>query len=500
MRQPALIALLAALVSATSARANDRLPPRLREPYAAAMKHVRKYIPYILRKVWRPKIAELYQQRKNPAALKARVDEMVDEIVHLLLPYTSKLLDDAVFGTRETHLRITMPERLAMAERAAQARLKAGPTGTPKSANEAVTQAMRYAGSVAERELNDRLSQALTEDVEDFTQREVEGYVGLPLVGRPRGAMRDLPQQWETPYEAQVRRDVHVLTHWYMRKKRRLQLTHLAMTMSHKELDRARDKGAVWALTSDISQEAWAQNRLRVDYVWGRPNWEIDRRRIRRRMDQDEAQATWALAKLVKETASSKTSRAVREHLDRRAEEEMKKHRAEAERYPDTRAELERAMEGLTREIDPILNRAMDRVKLPGLRDDLRELAREYGRRYVHDDLRGEIGGAVQRAAAPHVAARRVREQLPAWVGEAVSRFEAPESAKDDELAKKLREHVKTQVDPRIDDEVTDAMRAAGMEHTVWNKAAREKTVRDVSKRFRFDEAIDREIERFIRR
>src|SRR5262245_44691998 len=84
----------------TSAAANDRLPSRLRASYEKSIAEARKYVRFILRKVWRPKIARLRAKHAGEAAaLRKKTDTLVDEIVHLLLPYGKKLVDDVVFGT-----------------------------------------------------------------------------------------------------------------------------------------------------------------------------------------------------------------------------------------------------------------------------------------------------------------------------------------------------------------------------------------------------------------
>jgi hypothetical protein len=492
------------LLFATSAVANDRLPARLRAPYAKSFAEARKYVRYILRKVWRPKIAALRGKHAGDRkALQSKTDALVDEISHLLLPYGKKLVHDVVFGTGETHLRLTMPERKKASREAALASLQAFSTGSgggppPKSPSEAMQQALSEAGGTYEREVNDRLDQALAEDIEDFTQREVESRVGLPVAGRTRDRMRTLPAKWEKPYQEIAREEVHRFNHWYLRKRRRLQLAHLAATQSQEELDRARHTGRVWGITSGISYEAWAQNRLRIDFKWGRFNWETDRRHIRRRMDQDEAQATWALAKLVKELTSPGSTRELENHLQKRVREELSRDlRAQAEQYPRTAPELEQRLQALRRELDPIMNRAMDRVKLPDLPDNLKELAREHGRRYTHEEMQNDLGRAIQREAMPYAAAQRVSNSLGMWVSDALARYEtAPGTQPPEEARSRVLDHVKKEVRPLIDESIERTLGEVGLDEKLWNQETRKRTVRDVKERFDLDKAIERETDR----
>src|SRR5207245_1545052 len=96
-----------------------------------------------------------------------------------------------------------------------------------------------------------------------------------------------------------------------------------------------------------------------------RPNWEIDRRRIRRRMDQDLAQATWAMTRLVKELDAPETARELDRELKRQMREELEKEREKTEQYPTTGDELQRQMQKLKERMNPILDQAMGKVKLP---------------------------------------------------------------------------------------------------------------------------------------
>src|SRR5262249_8508407 len=152
---------------------------------------------------------------------------------------------------------------------------------------------------------------------------------------------------------------------------------------------------------------------------------EINRRRIRRRMDQDEAQATWALSKLVKELTAPQTSKEIQQELEKRVREELAKGelRKQAEEYPVSRKELEKKLERLKQEMNPIFNKAMAKVELP---DDMGGLAREHGRRYMREELDGPLADAIRRGATPHTARRRVEERMGQWVADAMARFEEP--------------------------------------------------------------------------
>src|SRR5439155_13738039 len=98
-RRSRLLALAGAIsLCGATAAANDRLPSRLRAPYEKSIAEARKYVRYILGKVWRPKIVALREKAADRKALQAETDALVDEISHLLLPSGRKLLHDVVFG------------------------------------------------------------------------------------------------------------------------------------------------------------------------------------------------------------------------------------------------------------------------------------------------------------------------------------------------------------------------------------------------------------------
>jgi hypothetical protein len=486
-----MVAWVCALLPAQS-RGNDRLPVRYRTAYESGIAEAKKYQRYILRKVWAGRLHKLRAEGLDPKALAARAEEVVDEAVHILLPQTRKIAEDVLYGTGHTHLRLTFPERHKLAVGA----LKATTGAKPKNVGEAVQQAIDQVGGTYERELTDRIEQALVEDAEDFVQREVEGALGLPVVGRPRHLPRPLPPKWEERY-AKARSDVHTFDYWWLRKKRRMQLTRMATAMRPDEIDAARHDGRIWGLVSAASQETWAQNRLRIDFAWGHLNWEIDRRRIRRRMDQDLAQGAWALAKLVKEVSAPETNEAIRKHLDQRVREELSKPplRERAEQFPTTARALEKALSGLSREIDPILNRAMDRAQLPDLQGALKELAREHGRRYAHEELGGELMRIIQRRAAPMAAAKRVRDRIPGLVASSLNRFDPGRAGeRADVVRRKALEHVHQEIDPVVDEEIESALREGGRDHELLGRSSRAKAIGDVRREFEIDRQIEKQV------
>src|SRR5258706_10762218 len=114
--------------------------------------------------------------------MRHREETVADDVVHLTLAQSQRILRDAVFGTGTTHLRFTRPELRAQARQAAETSL--APGSTP---SQSVAAAIDRMGNVSERMVNDRLEQALIEDVEDFVQQRVEGGLGLPVQGRGRG-------------------------------------------------------------------------------------------------------------------------------------------------------------------------------------------------------------------------------------------------------------------------------------------------------------------------
>jgi hypothetical protein len=490
-----MVAWVCALLPAQS-RGNDRLPVRYRTAYESGIAEAKKYQRYILRKVWAGRLHKLRAEGLDPKALAARAEEVVDEAVHILLPQTRKIAEDVLYGTGHTHLRLTFPERHKLAVGA----LKATTGAKPKSVGEAVQQAIDQVGGTYERELTDRIEQALVEDAEDFVQREVEGALGLPVVGRPRHLPRPLPPKWEERY-GKARSDVHTFDYWWLRKKRRMQLTRMATAMRPDEIDAARHDGRIWGLVSAASQETWAQNRLRIDFAWGHLNWEIDRRRIRRRMDQDLAQGAWALAKLVKELTAPETSEAIQKFLDKRIEEELSKAplRQQAEQYPTTARALERQLSRLSQELEPILNRAMDRAALPDLQGALRELAREHGRRYVREEMPGDLSRAISRRAAKMAAAKRVRDRLAGLIASSLNRFDPGRAGQSGEaLQRKAKEHVRKEIDPIIDEEIEGALREGGRDHELLGKTSRAKAIGEVRRAFGIDGEIERQIERTL--
>jgi hypothetical protein len=287
--------------------------------------------------------------------------------------------------------------------------------------------------------------------------------------------------------------------YWRLRKKERLELTRLARSKTQDELDRAWHTGDIWGMTSAASYEAWAMNRLEMDFKWGRPNWEIDRRRIRRRMDQDQAQAAWALAKLARELTSPETVREAEQHLGRRIEEELSKEplREKAEQFPKTGEELRRRLERLRQELDPIADKAMDRVKLP---PDIAPLAREHGRRFLREEQDGQTLLGIQRHAAALAAAKRVRAQLPQRVADALARFDPGRGTQDaSALRRQALEHVKKEVAPEIGEEIEASLRDSGLGHKVGNDASRSAAVREVVRRTGIDKAIESEVHRQLR-
>jgi hypothetical protein len=235
-----------------------------------------------------------------------------------------------------------------------------------------------------------------------------------------------------------------------------------------------------------------------MDFKWGRLNWEIDRRRIRRRMDQDLAQGTWALSRLAKELLAPETQRQIRERLRRRVREELDREplRREAERYPDSRGTLQERLQGLKQELDPIFNGAMDKVPLPpDMPPDLQGLTREHGRRFMREELEGPLARAIRNEASSRTAARRVGERLPGWVADALVRFD-PGRAEAADARRRARDHVRAEVQPKAEEEVREALRDAGRNDLEWDGAARSKAVRDVLSRARFGEALGREVDR----
>jgi hypothetical protein len=461
---------------ASPAQANDRLPPRLRPAYARALGEARKYVRFLIDKIWAPKLAALVVSTPDARLRRGRAARLVDELVQLVLPHSRRLLQDVIFGTGETHLALTLPERGKLAPlRPGQSPL----TG------DLIKDAIDRASRVQERALEDRLEQALAEDLEDHVQREAEGRVGLRVVGRPRELVRPLPRTWRKPYE-KVREDVHRFVYWWMRRRQRLKLTHMARTMTPAEIDRARH-GEMWGVTSAVSYEAWAQHRYRMDFKYGRFDWEVHRRRIRRRMDQDQARAGWGLTRLVRELTSPETQEEMRRHLDRRVDEELSRAplREKAEGFPDSGPELQKQLERLKQELEPIMDRAMDRVELP---PDMRDLARVHGRRFAHEELEGELPRSIQRGAAPYAAARRVRERLGDWVQGAKARLDLGERPAD---TRSRKETLRREVMPLVDDEIEGSLRQSGLDADLADPGERRKAIENVRKKFRIDEQVD---------
>lgn len=484
-------ALLIALsvVASASARANDRLPAPLVPSYETARTEVQKYTRYLMRKVWAPLVQRLAVEPLHPADRAAVAAELVDEIVHLALPQAKAITRDVMFGTGATYVRIAMPELRAKAAASMSQLLKAGKPGN-------VADAIEQASNVSQRALNDRIDQALREDLEGYAQEWVEGGVGLPLGGRPRASTRPLPGDWEPRYQGHARAKAHWFTNWWQRKRNRLSLSHMATTMSREEIDRARHEGPIWKQVSALSQEVWAQNRVRMDFKWGRVNWEMDRRRIRRRMEQDVAQAAWAMTRHVKELLAPDTMKQVGDQLRKRVEQELDKpeNKDDAERYPDSRGALQQRLQGLKQELNPLFDNAMKRVELPAdMGPELQEQSREHGRRFMHDELEGPLARHIRDEASARSAARRVKQQLPGWVAEGLSRFD-PGATKDN-----VRDFVKRHVLPRAREEVGDALRAAGREDLEWQSAARERAIDEVIQRKGVDAALEQEIEKQTR-
>ena len=149
--------ILALGAASSSARANDRLPPRWQEGYGLAITEVRNYARYIAARVWREKLGQLRTQRL-PRAHRARVVEgLVDEMAHLLLPAARRMTRDALFGTESSHLRLVRPDLRAKALRSAVDAYKARAQGAG-NLHEVLSQATQS----AEQSLDDRLEQALT--------------------------------------------------------------------------------------------------------------------------------------------------------------------------------------------------------------------------------------------------------------------------------------------------------------------------------------------------
>jgi len=465
---------------APPSNANDRLPPRLHKAYTRGLEESRRYARFIIDKVYQPKLAEILVSTSDPALRRGRIGKLVDEAAHLLLPQARRILNDVVYGTGETHLAVTFPERGKLAP------LQPGENPmTGHMLKDAVDKASR----VHERALTDRLEQALSEDLEDYVQRESEGRTGLRVVGRPRGYSRPLPKEWQGPYR-QIRDEVYRYTYWWMRKRQRMKMTHMARTMTPDEIDRSRDK-EMWGVTSAISEEAWAQNRYRMDFKYGRFNWEVNRRRIRRRMDQDEARAGWGLTRLVRELTDPETQEALKKELEQRVGKALDQPglREEAEKFPESGPELQKKLGGLKKELDPSIDKAMDKVELP---PDMRGLAREHGRRYAHEDLDGELTKSIQRGAAPHAANKAARDKLDDLVGAAAARVDLadPPPASNEARRKQIKQHV----DPAVDEDIESSLRRAGLDHELAGKEDRARAVKKVREQFQLDDAIERAI------
>ena len=486
--------ILALGAASSSARANDRLPPRWQEGYGLAITEVRNYARYIAARVWREKLGQLRTQRL-PRAHRARVVEgLVDEMAHLLLPAARRMTRDALFGTESSHLRLVRPDLRAKALRSAVDAYKARAQGAG-NLHEVLSQATQS----AEQSLDDRLEQALTEDLEDHAQELVETAVGLPVQGRSRGRARPLPAKWEPRYAKEPRTEVHRFTYWWLRKRNRLPLTHLAQTKTTEEIDRARNEGPIWGMTSAVSQEAWAQNRLRIDFKWGRHNWKIDRRRIRRRMDQDLAQATWAMARMAKELTSQGTVDQLKQKLD----ETLKKRLSEsdlkddAEQYPQSRPKLQKALSKLEGELDPLMDEATSRVPFPNdMTPELRKLAQEHGRRFMHEELRGTKQRALARAATPHVARKQLRDRMGELVAGALRSFDPGRATSDPKAA--ARAHARQQVKPMALGEIEHALRRTGQTDLDLTspEAGSTPAAERIYEELKVDDAIDREVER----
>jgi hypothetical protein len=481
------------LVTAPAAFGNDRLPDRWQAGYGTAIEEARNYARYILARVWRDGLVKLRQETKDRTALRSRADETTDEIVHLLLPQSRRIVRDALFGTDSTHLRILRPD---LREKALEAAMEA--VRARRAAPRSVYDALSGAPKLAEESLEDRLEQALTEDLEHSVQEWVETAVGLPLRGRGRARTRALPEKWEKPYAGDVRLETHRFTYWWLRKRKRLPLTHMAQTMRREQIDRARHEGPVWRMTSGISQDTWAQNRLRIDFKWGRHNWEIDRRRIRRRMDQDLAQATWSMARMAKELTDEGTVKKLRERFESRLREELEKEelKQKAQSYPKTRPDLEQALDRVRRELDPLMDEAIDRVPFPkDMQGPLSELAREHGRRFMHEEMRGMVKRSIARAAAPHAASKRVKDRLPELVAPALARLDPGRAAEMNRDAVKAR--VREGVKPQVIEEINDALRATGAADLFPAPATNGPTAADqIYEQQKVDRAVDREIDR----
>jgi hypothetical protein len=471
------------------AAANDRLPERWREGYAVARGEVQRYMGYILLRVWGERLGTLRAQAPARAALARQADATTDEIVHLLLPEARRIVRDGVFGTDSTHLRLTQPE---LREKAAQKTLSA-----IRERQSSPSRTVLLPGMMAEEALDDRLEQALTEDMEDYAQQWVESAVGLPVQGRSRARMRPLPEKWASRYAEEARLPVHRFTYWRLRKRRRSPLTFMAFSMSREELDRARHEGPVWSLTAGASYEVWAQNRIRLDFRYGRHNWEIHRRRIRRRMDQDLAEATWAMARMVKELHEPETLNRLQSHLEKRLEEELAKQPKLAADYPRTRSELSKTLERVRRELDPIMNEAIGRVPFPkDMTAPLRDLAGLHGRRFMHEEMSSQAKQALGRAATPHIAERRVGDRLPGMVRDALSRLDLPPPPAD-RLAP-ARAGVKKEVRPYLLEEIREALRLSGQGESqpMRPEGGGPPPEERIYEKLNVDRAIDHEVER----
>ncbi|MBI3070597.1 MAG: hypothetical protein HYY84_00580 [Deltaproteobacteria bacterium] len=498
IRLSSYVAALVMLAFASPSVANDRLPTRLHAPYRAAWVEVEKYTRFILKKVWEKRLAEAKAKAKAKSPSGAVMQDTVDDIVHIVLPFTKRILNDVVFGTGETHLRLTMPKRgkLALAGRGVV--VDAEPlTSDPV---EAARQAVDALGSRPERDLHDQLEQALTEDLDHMVERHVERAFGKGgSKGRPRKEFRTLSSGYEATYAQKTRPEIHRFAYWWLRAKKRNELTQLAASLSQPELDRAQHRGAIWGLTSNVSREAWSQIRLDIDFKFGRPNWEIDRRRIRRRIDQDLAQGTWALAKLVKELTAIPTLNEADEHLAKRLQDELSKspNREKAEQYPVTRDALQKELQRLTHELDPIFNRVMARVKLPA---DMKSLAEEHGRRFMREGYGPKLARAIDREAAPIAAFRRVVERLPGVVRASLRGFDPGNGLREgtEEWRRGAKEHVKRDVGATIDDEIEGALREAGLDTDLKTDRARRGAIKRVWRRFEIDRSIEGETERQI--
>lgn len=490
MRSSALAALTGVLLAlASPAHANDRLPRRLRPGYRIAQVEVQKYMAFILERVFLGSIRKLAYGDDGWVQRRGKADDLVDEVVNLLLPQAKRIMSDAVFGTGETYLRIARPRLREEARKAALEGLKISRSGALRG--------MLPIQGAGERALNDRLERALLEDMGDYAAQWVEGAVGLPLRGRGRNWVRPLPSKWEKRYRAATREAVHRYVYWWLRKKERLSLTQLALTRTREQLDRDRHRGPIWGVASGASQEAWAQNRLRIGFRWGFLDWQIDRRRIRRRMDQDLAQGTWALARMVKELMAPETMRQALEKLDRLAEKALERPelKEDLERYPESLPRLRRKLQHLKRKLDPIFNRAMARVKLPAdMPPRLQDLTREHGRRFMREELEPNLVLAIGREAGALTAKRQLKRSLPDLAADALARFDRANLTR--EAQGQARAFVRKQVLPKAREELAEALRAAGQDEFSMGHERFDERVKRLMRRFDVGRLIEREAER----